>query len=88
LKGLVVEFEKLIFPPTATSEGMTKLEAIKSAMKNLDRLIFEKKKLSWARSWFAGIGHGETNPETLRMFLELLAVDTKHLRELMRRIMA
>jgi hypothetical protein len=87
-RSLVAEFEKLIFPPTPTSEGMTKLEAIKSAMKNLDRLIFEKKRLSWARSWFAGIGHNETNPATLLMFIELLAVDTKHLRELMRRIMA
>jgi hypothetical protein len=85
-EGLVVEFEKLIFPPAPTSEGMTKLEVIKEAMMNLHRLIFEKEKFSWARSWFAGVGHDETNPETLRMFLELLAVDLKLLRELIRDI--
>jgi hypothetical protein len=83
---LVVEFERLIFPLTQTSEGMEKLEAIKSAMKNLDRLIFEKKELSWARSWFADIGHDETNPATLHLLVQLLALDTKSLRGLIRDI--
>jgi hypothetical protein len=82
-ESLVVEFEKLIFPPTPTSEGMTKLEDTKQAMLNLDRLVSEKKEFSWARNWFVGIGHDETNPGVLMMFVQLLALDTKSLRELM-----
>jgi hypothetical protein len=64
-EGLVAEFEKLIFPSAPTFDGTTKLEAMKSIMRDLDRLIFEERKeFSWAQSWFAGIGHKETNPAT------------------------
>jgi hypothetical protein len=80
--GLVREFEKLIFPSSPASEGMAKLEAVKSAMKNIDELISEKKELTWARSWFSGIGHDETNPATLIMFVRLVGLNTRSLREL------
>src|SRR5262249_18255910 len=82
LEGLVAEFEKLILPPSPTVEGMTKLEAVKSAMSDLNRLFSEKKELSWARAWFTGIGHNETNPETLMVFVQLLGTNTKGLRQL------
>ena len=82
-ESLVVQFEKLVFPLNPTSEGMTKLEAIKSAMLNLDRLFSEKKEFSWARSWFRGIGHDETNSATLMLLVQLLASDIKLLRILM-----
>jgi len=58
-KELVKEFEKLIFPPPLHG-GMTKLEAIKAAMKSHDQLFADKKEFSWARSWLKGIGHDET----------------------------
>ncbi len=41
--GWVREFEKLIFTSSPISEGTAKLEAVKSAMKNIDELISEKK---------------------------------------------
>lgn len=84
--GLVAEFEKLIFLSCPTFDRMTKLEAVKSTMIDLDRLMFEKKELSWAQSWFAGLGHEETNPATLALLVQLLAIDTKSLRELTREI--
>jgi hypothetical protein len=81
------EFEKLIFPFTRTAEGTTKLEAIKSAMINIDKLIFEEnKELSWARSWFETIGHNETNPATLFLLVELMGSNTRSLRQLIREI--
>ena len=83
---LVRAFEKLIFSPAQTPETMAKLEAVKSAMVNIDRLIFEGKQFSWARSWFAGIGQNETNPATLSLLVELMALNTKSLRELVRKI--
>jgi hypothetical protein len=81
--GLVQEFEKLIFPPVRGSEAWNKLEAIKSAMSNLDRLFSDGKHFSWTRSWLAGIGYDETNPETLTLFVQLLGADIKSLRELL-----
>jgi hypothetical protein len=84
---LVQEFEKLIFPHGPTSEGMTKLKAVKSAMIDLDRLIVEKNgELSWALNWFAGIGHDETNPATLVMLVRLIALNTESLRDCIREI--
>ena len=65
-----------------TVEGMTKLEAIESAMSDLNRLFSEKKEFSWARAWFTGIGHNETNPETLMVLVQLLGTNTKALRQL------
>jgi hypothetical protein len=66
---LVQAFGKLIFPLAPNSEGLIKLETIKSAMLDLDQ---EKKEFSWARSWFAEIGHDETNPATLITLIQLL----------------
>lgn len=65
---------------------MTKLEAVKSAMKDIDELISEKRELFWARNWFSGIGHDEINPTTLVMFVRLVGLNTKSLRELIRGI--
>jgi hypothetical protein len=65
---LVLAFGKLL-PLAPNSEGSIKLEAIKSAMLDLDQ---EKKEFSWARSWFAEIGHDETNPATLITLIQLL----------------
>jgi hypothetical protein len=83
---LVEEFEKWIFPRTGTAEGIAKLAAIKSAMKDIDRLIFDTKQLSWARNWFAGIGCDETNPVTLALLVHLMGLDTKSFRELIHEI--
>lgn len=85
-EGLVAEFEKLIFPSDPTFDGMTKLEAVKSIMRDLEQLISENKKLSWARSWFAGIGREETNPATLALLVHLLGIEIKSLRDLIHEI--
>jgi hypothetical protein len=83
---LVREFEKLVFPCGASQEGASKLEAIKFAMKELDRLFSEKKELSWSRRWFNEIGHDETNPAALSMFALFIMEDTTSLRELIHEI--
>jgi hypothetical protein len=85
-EGLVAEFEKFIFPSVPTFDRIAKLEAVKLAMKNLNQLIFDKEEFSWARTWFTGIGREETNPATLALLVQLLAKDTKLLRELIREI--
>src|SRR5262249_527688 len=82
-ENLVKEFERLIFPPTPTPEGMTKPEAVKSAMLALHRLPSERKELSWARTWLADIGHNETNPATLALLVTLMTMDMGALRELL-----
>jgi hypothetical protein len=83
---LLREFEKLIFPPKPTADGMTKLEAVKSAMKELDELFSEKKELSWCMKWFRGIGHEETNPAILALFAQLIGLNTRSIRQLVNEI--
>ncbi len=82
----VREFEKLIFPPSPTPGAMAKLDAVKAAMKELDQLLSKRKTLFWARAWFLSIGHDETNPATLSLRSEMLAVDIKSLYELLSEI--
>jgi hypothetical protein len=83
---LLREFERLIFPLQPTPEAMDKLETIKFAMKELDRLFTEKKELAWCRQWLQGIGRDETNPETLFEFAQLIGINTSSLRQLVRDI--
>ena len=78
---LFKEFERLIFPAEPTPEAMRKLEAIKSAMLQLDEFFTEKRELSWCRGWLKEIGHDETNPETLVIFAQLIGSNVKSLRQ-------
>jgi hypothetical protein len=85
-KELVKEFEKFVFREDPSEGGMIKLEAIKAAMKAHDQLFTEKKEFSWARSWLKGIGHDETNPATLVLFVQLIGLNTRTVRELVHEI--
>jgi hypothetical protein len=62
-------YESLIM---RANDGMTKLEALKGAMRNLKDLLnptaLQERGLSWSRSWFAGIGYDQTNPINLFLF--------------------
>jgi hypothetical protein len=66
------EYEHLLFqdgPEEAMRSG--RLQAIKEAMIELADLLKPRDDpyLSWTRRWLAGIGHDETNPITLAVFL-------------------
>ena len=65
------EYERILFPlPPETPAGAQRLQAVKAAMKDLHAVVDSKdsQKLTWGRSWFAAIGHDETNPATLVLF--------------------
>jgi len=64
------EYERILFPQSPrTPAGAARLQAVKAAMGDLQDLIRLNEQRSgeftWARKWFADIGHDETNPETL-----------------------
>jgi hypothetical protein len=40
--------------------------------------------LTWAYDWFLEFGHGETNPDTLMMFIQMFSVGTQALRKLLK----
>ena len=64
-------FEKRIFSPHPTPDGMVKLEAVKEAIRVLNKLVnesTEQKEFSWALSCLNGIGHTKTNPVVLALF--------------------
>lgn len=83
---LVHEFENLIFPPASTSDTITKVEAVKSAMSSLQQFFDEKKELSWCQHWLQGIGHNEDNPGRLMKLAYLFGRNTQSLRELLKEI--
>jgi hypothetical protein len=66
------EYEHVLFPngpEEAVRSG--RFQAVKDAMKDITDLLTPRDDpyLSWAPRWFAGIGHDETNPITLGVFL-------------------
>ncbi len=67
------EYERILFqdgPEEAIRSG--RLSAIKNAMEELTDLLLKPRSdpyLSWCRRWFAEIGHDESNPITLMLFL-------------------
>jgi hypothetical protein len=71
-EAVVQAFEKRIFPGTPSSDGLTKLEVVKHAMKRISELLQPDEgklaALSWSRTWLMGIGHEEHNPVTLTLF--------------------
>jgi hypothetical protein len=78
---LLHEFEKIIFTHGATTtEGVEKLKSMKAAMADIQNQV-DNTQLTWARNWFMSIGHDETNPATLMMFIQLFAVNTNQIRQ-------
>jgi hypothetical protein len=64
-------YEMFILPDTPSTEGITKLEALKGAMARLRKLFHPQgpgEEFSWSKDWMAGIGHEETNPARLMQF--------------------
>lgn len=58
----------MILPSTPTPDGMTKLEALRTAMRHINSLVSERREISWSMAWLEDIGHTETNPVTLALF--------------------
>jgi hypothetical protein len=83
---LLNEFERLIFPPKQTIEGMAKLESLRLSINEINALFVEKKEFSWCRQWLQGIGHDETNPATLAIFSQLISLNTRSIREMIHEI--
>ena len=79
---LLWEFEDYLFPSGPTDEGQKKLEALKSAMGEIQTLSISPE-LTWARDWFFQLGHDETNPATLVAFTQMFADGTRGLRKLL-----
>jgi hypothetical protein len=63
-------YEALLMPRRPTPDAMTKLEALKGAMRNLGVLVnpSEKQPLTWSRSWMAGIGYEEIDVINFTLF--------------------
>ncbi len=65
-------FEKNVLPSSPDDEGMTKLEALRGAMRRISDLVGpagKDQEFSWASSWFASMGHTESNPASLLAFV-------------------
>jgi hypothetical protein len=60
------EYEHILF-----QKDPGRLQTIRDAMSDIADLLTPRDDpyLSWARRWFMGIGHDETNPITLGVFL-------------------
>jgi hypothetical protein len=70
------EYERILFPQSPNMPpGAARLQAVRAAMQGL-RVVMDpsdSRQLTWARNWFADIGHDETNPLTLTLFFTLWA---------------
>jgi hypothetical protein len=67
---LLRAFEGRLLPSAPSDEGISKLRALKSAMRQISELVqppAEPKPLSWGMEWFADIGHELVNPVTLTL---------------------
>ena len=60
-----------------------KLDALRSAMGDIQTLSVNPQ-LTWAYDWFLQLGHDETNPDTLMMFIQMFSVGTQALRKLLK----
>lgn len=70
-KEVLVAFEKLIFDPVPSPRSLEKLNALKKAMSNLDRLLHPEghsQEFTWAKEWLHEVGHDEYNPAKLTLF--------------------
>jgi hypothetical protein len=79
---LLWEFEEYLFPSGPTDESQRRLEALKSAMGEIQTLSINPRP-TWARDWFLQLGHDETDPSTLVAFIQMFAEATRGLRKLL-----
>jgi hypothetical protein len=60
-------YEKILFSAASTREGLEKLNSLKGAMVDLNKIVNTQDKaryISWAREWFAEMGYDAKNPIT------------------------
>jgi hypothetical protein len=65
------EYERFIFPPHPTADGIEKLDELKAIMGELDRLLRGDNsgdRIRWALDWFDRIGFEQSNPVLLFQF--------------------
>lgn len=70
-KEVLVAYEKLIFDPVPSPRSLQKLNALKKAMSNLNRLLHpegQPQEFTWAKGWLHEVGHDEYNPAKLALF--------------------
>jgi len=70
-KEVLVAYERLIFDSVPSPRSLEKLNALKKAMSNLDRLLHpegQSQEFTWAREWLREVGHEEYNPARLTLF--------------------
>lgn len=70
-KEVLVAYEKLIFDLVPSPTSLQKLNALKKAMSNLDKLLHpevQPQEFTWAREWLHEVGHDEYNPAKLTLF--------------------
>jgi hypothetical protein len=82
---LLLEFEKFVFPKFLLAlgdgdAGRRKVDAVKGAMVKIQKHM-ENPHLTWVRDWFLEIGHDETNPATLMMFVMFLSTHSNNFRK-------
>ncbi len=70
-KEVLVAYEKMIFGSIPSPMSLQKLNAVKSAMSNLNAFLNPEgkpKEFTWAREWLHEVGHDVFNPVTLSLF--------------------
>lgn len=68
---LIKEYERLIYPNSqATAECLAKTSALKAAMRDTSKLIFDGKgkEFAWAKEWFEELGGLPSNPVDCSVF--------------------
>jgi len=58
-------FERLVFQQPKKKAAI--LAEVKATMYDINRLLEEKKAMSWSRTWLDAVGVEETNPATLAL---------------------
>jgi len=80
---ILLEFENYLFPPEPTDEAQRKLDALRSAMADI-QTHSTNPQLAWAHDWLLQLGHDETNPAALMAFIQMFAAETQRLRKLLK----
>jgi hypothetical protein len=88
-KQTVCAYEELVLGPSPSSAGLEKLDRLKAAMADLDRLIHpgtRYSELSWSSEWLSGIGHREYNPARTALFAVLWTSQYRAVIEAMKKL--
>lgn len=70
-REVLSSYEELVFGPDPTPAGLSKLEALRAAMTDLNRLMHplgQAMELEWSSEWLEDIGHIDYNPARTLVF--------------------